>query len=104
MATSSRPASKTLGQFVWSNPGSTRPHESLSTALADMVARCRGVDPLDEEFRLFDYLDPDAVDDLYEHARRHPATEWRLECNLGDQRLEVRSDGVVRIDASDGSA
>lgn len=104
MATSSRPPSETLGQFVLSTSGSALPRASLSTAIADMLARRRGVDPTDDGLRLYDHLDPDALDDLYEHSRRHEDASWRLEVGLGDQRLVVRSDGVVRLEADAGQS
>lgn len=98
MATSSRPPSRTLGQFVWTNDGSSLPRDSISTAIADMVARRRGVDPTDDDFRLYDFLDPDALDDLYAHSRRHGDASWRLEFDLGEEAVVVRSDGVVQLD------
>lgn len=103
MATSPRPPARTLGQFVWTTEGSPLPRDSLSTAIADMVARRRGDDPTDDGFRLYDHLDPDALDALYAHARRHGDTSWCLEFSLGDASVVVRSDGVVQLEEADRS-
>ena len=98
MATSSGAGSRALGQFVRSAHASTLPRDSLSTAIADLVARARGADPTGADVRLYDHLDPDAIDDLYDHARRRGGASWRLAFDLGDATVVVRSDGAVQLE------
>lgn len=97
MATSQRPPQWSTGQFVSNGTGSELPIESLSTVLADMIARMKGVDPTEDGFRLYEYLDPEAVDTLYEHSRRWEDSSWRLEFEAGGDTVTVRSDGFIRV-------
>lgn len=96
MAISEEPRPRTTGQFV-SNEGATSlPRESLSTALAAMVARAKGADPT-EEFRLYEYVDPEALDALFEHSRRWADASWQLEFEAGDETIVVGSDGTIEV-------
>lgn len=97
MATAQQPPGMTTGQFI--SNGTDTPYfgESLSTAMADMIARMKGVEPTHEGFRLYEYLNPDAVDSLFEHANRHEEASWKLTFNTGDQAVVVRSDGFIRV-------
>lgn len=88
--------SKALGQYVSRDIGIPLPRETLSTAVAGMVALKLGVEPTDGDFRLYEHLDPEALDMLYEHARRREGASWRLEFAVGDETVVVRSDGVIR--------
>lgn len=98
MATAPQPADWSTGQFVSNdeNPSAV-PHESLSTALADMVARVKGTDPTENGFRLYEFIDPESLDTLYEHSKRWEASDWRLEFSTGEERVVVRSDGFIRV-------
>lgn len=99
MATSEEPRPRTTAQFV-SNPGATSlPRESLSTALAAMVARAKGADPT-EGFRLYEYVDPEALDALFDHSRRWADASWRLEFEAGEETIVVDSDGGIEVAGS----
>ena len=71
--------------------------ESLSTVLADLIARMKGTDPTENGFRLYEYIDPEAVDDLHAHSRRKEDSSWRLEFDTGAETVIVRSDGFIRV-------
>lgn len=87
---------RTLGQVV-SNGPSPYAAESLSTFLAQVVARLHGVDPTGDELRLYDHLDPEALDDLFEHAMSHARTSWKFEVEIGPETIVIDSDGFVRL-------
>lgn len=70
--------------------------EALSTILAEMLAKMKRVEPTQEGFNLYEYIDPDAMDALHKHAKRHEDVDWRLEFEAGDQSVVVRSDGFIR--------
>lgn len=97
MATSQHAPQWSTAQFVSNEGISTLPREPLSTVLADMIARKRGVDPTQDGFRLYEYLNPEAVDALFEHSNRWEESSWRLEFDTGDETVVVRSDGFIRV-------
>lgn len=80
---------------------STYARESLSTILAEMLAKMRRVEPTQEGFRLYEFLDPEALDALYEHAQHHDQATWQLEIQACEETVRVRSDGVIRISRKD---
>lgn len=97
MASSPQTQTWSKGQFVTNDASSPLPREALSTVLADMIARMKGVDPTDNGFRLYEYMDPEAIDAIYEHSRRWGNAEWRLEFDTGEMSVVVRSDGFIRV-------
>lgn len=66
-----------------------------------MLAKVKGVEPTQEGFNLFEYVDPDAMDALREHAERHENAAWRLEFEAGEELVVVRSDGFIRTTNKD---
>lgn len=70
--------------------------ESLSTVIAEMLAKMKGVEPTEEGFNLYEYIDPDATDALNEHASGHENATWQLEFEAGNVAVVVRSDGLIR--------
>lgn len=96
MAISQQPPSWSSDQSVPTGVGASHDSESLSTILAEMLAKMKGIEPTQEGFHLYEYLDPDGMDALHEHAQRHEDVTWRLEFEAGDQSVIVRSDGFIR--------
>lgn len=88
---------RVLGQIV-SNDSPALLKESMSTFLADLIARMYDLDPTESHFQLYDHVEPDAVDALFEHARRHDQTSWRLELDVGEETIVIDSDGYVSLD------
>ena len=96
LAAAAEAEDRTLGQVV-SNGPAPYPTESLSTFLARLVARVHGVEPTDETFRLYDLVDTEALDDLFDHAMTHARSSWRFELEVGPETVVVDSDGFVRL-------
>lgn len=89
--------SASSGQFVSRDAGVSFPRETLSTALAAIVASTKGLDPTDEGFRLYEHLEPDALDSLYDHAQRRDGANWQLEFHVGADTVRVDSDGGIDV-------
>lgn len=96
MAISQQPTSQSSERVAQPEVVPTHHGESLSTVLAEMLAKMKGVEPTRAGFHLYEYIDPDAMDALTEHAKRHDDTTWQLEFEAGDVAVVVRSDGVIR--------
>lgn len=96
MAISQQPAAWSSDDPVQPDVVPTHHEESLSTVIAEMLAKMRGVEPTQEGFHLYEYIDPDAMDALDKHAKGHENATWELEFAAGDVSVVVRSDGVVR--------
>lgn len=73
------------------------PRDQLSTILADMMARIRGEDPTTDGFRLYEFINPEALDALHEHSQRHEESTWELELETNDARVTIRSDWFIRV-------
>lgn len=89
------------GQFVSSSGATLFTQETLSTMLAQLIAKTKGLDPTDPGFRLYEYVEPDALDAMYDHARRREAVSWRFEFNVDDETVHVGSDGSIEVTRSD---
>jgi hypothetical protein len=74
--------------------------EPLSTTLAVAIGEHTDVDPT--EFRLYSYVDPDALDALFEPYADPVGQErgW-IEFRIPDHRVVIRSSGEVVIVADD---
>lgn len=96
MAISQQPPSWSSSHSDPAGIGSRHDNETLSTILAEMLAKMKGIEPTQEGFHLYEYLDPDAMDALARHAESHEDVSWRLEFEAGDQSVLVRSDGLIR--------
>ena len=71
--------------------------EPLSTSLAQVVALLGGQDPVDGDVRLYDHVDPEALDALFAHAATHDDATWRFELDVGSENLAVGSDGTIEL-------
>lgn len=96
MAISQQPNSRSSERVAQPDVVTTHHDESLSTVLAEMLAKMKGVEPTQAGFHLYEYIDPDAMDALTEHGKRHENATWQLEFEAGDVAVVVRSDGVIR--------
>jgi hypothetical protein len=72
--------------------------ESVSTAVVRGVAEIKGVDPTDLDERLYDHVDPDALDRLF---RADPdgsvAAEVRVSFTMAGCRVDVRGPRTVVV-------
>lgn len=77
---------------------STSPSETVVTAIAALTGRCPHELP-----PLWNSIDPDALDDLFQRSMGVPA-EGHLTFRYANHRVTVRPTGLVTIDpASDSS-
>jgi hypothetical protein len=60
------------------------PEESLSTAVVRAVADARGVDPIDLDVRLYDYVDPCALNRLFAANGDAPSRNCRVSFTVAD--------------------
>lgn len=97
MAGSARPPPHDLKQVesLLVAPASDR--ESLSTILAEALSARHGGGPTDGSLRLYEHIDTEALDCLFEHAKRFDEAEWTLSFDIGDESVIVHSSGFVRF-------
>lgn len=72
-------------------------HETATIAVVEALAAARNVDATDLDLCLYDYLDPDALNRLYDHADADGAA-WRLKLEAERFDVTVRSDGLVTVE------
>ena len=101
MAITGRTASLSWETLGDDDVASAYHEDTLSTNLAEMLARMKGVEPTHEGFHLYEYIDPEALDALLEHAEDRAEVSWTLEFEAGAVAVTVRSDGGTRITRSD---
>lgn len=63
----------------------------LDVQLAEVLAAAKGVTPAELDVRLYDHVDPDAL----ERLRTQASVEWTFEFAVDGVALTVRSDGSV---------
>ncbi len=67
--------------------------ERVSDAVVRAVAGAEGVDPVDLDVRLYDVLDPDALDRLF----RGDSTVGRVEFTYTGYEVAVHADGRLEL-------
>lgn len=67
----------------------------LSGTVIEAVAAAEGVDPTDCDLELYEAVDLEALDMLFE--RRSRDGRWRFEFSIGDHLVVVEGDGTVTI-------
>ena len=73
--------------------------EPLSQAVVDAVARAEGVDPLELDAPLYEAVDPDALDALFQTEAA--AVDGRIAFQYYGYEVTVTGDGLVALDAAD---
>ena len=68
---------------------------SLSETVIDAVAAAEGVDPTDADFELYEAVDLEALDALFE--RRSRDGRWRFEFTIDGLLVAVAGDGRVTV-------
>ncbi|PSQ48941.1 hypothetical protein BRD19_05355 [Halobacteriales archaeon SW_7_65_23] len=69
--------------------------ESAVVAICRTLATAQGDDPPDTV--LYDYVDPDALESLLDHAADSTGVTWELEFVAGEFDVAVTSDGWITI-------
>jgi hypothetical protein len=64
---------------------------SVSDAVVRALADSKDTDPLDLDVRLYDVIDPDALDAMFQSGQ---ATDRRISFSVADRRVVVESDRV----------
>lgn len=76
------------GQVDWSN-------DSPSLAVIETLAEARNVSPLELDQSLYDVVDPDALDALFQES--DGLTSGHVRFNVGDAEVTVTADGDVYV-------
>lgn len=77
--------------------------ETLSTAVITAVAEHEGVDPTELDSRLYEVIDPDALDALFSGQRNDTGSPIaRLTFSFNGSEVHVTSDGGVWVSDSSG--
>ncbi len=75
---------------------------SLSTTLVMAAADARGVEPSDLQPQLYDIVDPDALDALFESIRANAhSSPVRLTFSEWGCRMTVDSEGLIEVEPLD---
>lgn len=67
----------------------------ISATIIDAVAAAAGVDPTDRDLQLYDAVDLDALDALFE--RRSVGDRWRFEFGVREYAVVIEGDGRVAV-------
>ena len=67
---------------------------SLSDAVLDAIEQQKGHNLIDEDFQLYDDVDPDALDNIF---RADASTDTSVQFNTGDVTVTLWGDGSVEI-------
>ena len=73
------------------------PNEALSDTVVRAVADAKDVDPLDLDARVYDAVDPDALDRLFTPTGDGSARQGMVAFPMAGCRVEVQSDHAVRV-------
>lgn len=71
--------------------------EPLSTAVASAVAAADDTDPTDTSWTLTEYVDPSALDSLFDQYSDVTGGYWRFEFDVGQYRVVVENDGRISV-------
>lgn len=69
----------------------------MSVAVVRALAAVEEVRPIEIDVRLYDYLDTDALDRLFENARGNAHDEWTIEFTVDRYDVTVSGDGTVTV-------
>jgi hypothetical protein len=68
---------------------------ALSETVIEAIAAAEGVDPTDCDLELYEAVDLEALDTLFD--RRGPEGHWRFEFSVDDYLVVVTGDGNVTV-------
>ncbi|UPW01308.1 hypothetical protein M0R88_04185 [Halorussus gelatinilyticus] len=68
--------------------------EPISRSIYTALAAVEGVAPTDLDVQLYDYVDVEAIDDLY---RAPAAADWEFTFSVEKYAIRVRADGEVAV-------
>ena len=79
--------------------GYARTSETVSMAVVDAIASVEDVATTDLDFRLGDYVDPEAIDALATNRD----SRWKVEFEVAGNQVEVSYDGTIAVENADGA-
>lgn len=68
---------------------------ALSETVVEAIATAKGVDPIDCDLQLYEAVDLEALDTLFD--RRAPDSHWRFEFSIEGYLVVVTGDGTVAV-------
>lgn len=71
--------------------------EPLSTAVASAVAAADDAEPTATGWTLAEYVDPSALDALFDRYSDVTGGHWRFEFDVDQFRVVVENDGVISV-------
>ena len=71
--------------------------KSVTVSILEAIAVTKGKQVGELDFRLYDYLDPEALDDLVNHSHRRDQGTWKFDFSVDDVRITLHSDGHVVV-------
>lgn len=69
---------------------------SIISEITEGIADAKGIEPDKLDLSLYEYIDPDAIQQLASHE----TASWTLSFELPDHNVTVTSDGLVLVDGS----
>jgi hypothetical protein len=81
---------------TYHNPAQSDP---LSTTLFEALAVVEGVAPENLPIRLYDHIDVDAIDALFNAA--NPDTQWQLTLTINRYTVTAHADGEIVVESND---
>lgn len=69
----------------------------VSVAVVEALAAVEEVRPMEVDVRLYDYLDTDALDKLFDHAGVNGRGGWTIEFSVDGYDVTVSGDGTVTV-------
>ena len=71
--------------------------KTLAVAIVEEIAAASGTEPAALDVQLFDYIDPEALNSLHDHAARKNESTWELQFDVEDVEVTIRSDGRITV-------
>lgn len=90
--------SRTAATETYRSRGGSTSEKELTVSLIEKIAFARGEAPMETAVRLHDHTDPEALDQLLEHAETAENAQWVFEFTIDELTVTVDSDGEVEIE------
>lgn len=76
--------------------------EDIDVHVAEVLAIAKGKDPTELDVALYDHVELDALNRLYDHAGGDGAAEWQFEFALEGITMTIRGDGRISATRREG--
>lgn len=75
-----------------------RNEQPISRIIVETIAEAKGVAPAELDPRLYDVIEPEALNELFQHQEDGPATVGFVSFTFHGYTVTVHSDATVEID------